>query len=138
MIFTFGILPVGAHAQQGILLCIEADGHFSIEIADGIKCASDAELAGVFEQVTLDDLNHYSTDESHCVDCIDLVFESGADADCNAVVILKSSNSAPSLAVAPVVSPQKAGRVRIKNTPHKKPVYDRGILSLLSTVIILT
>lgn len=71
--------PLGQHAV-GLVLCIETDGHMSIEDAIGLICGPDASPH-----------QHQSTAEtdttSHCGTCIDIPLYVAGDTDCASFLI---------------------------------------------------
>jgi len=137
LIFTFGFIPIGTHASAGVLLCIESDGHVSVELAQGLKCASDL----LAEEILNDEdhsIEHFSEDQTHCVDCIDIVLKGATDADCTSFVSPKPSE-APAASVSVLAVPNIQDRVLFETCAHDAGVHinSQGILAQLSTVVIL-
>ena len=88
MILMIGLVPAGAHATAGVLLCIESDGHVSLEFASGFNCASQVEAVNGPDHAA----EHLAPDDSHCVDCLDIILKGAPDADCGSFI----SSSGPS------------------------------------------
>ena len=137
LIFTFGFIPIGTHASAGVLLCIESDGHVSVELAQGLKCASDL----LAEEILNDEdhsIEHFSEDQTHCVDCIDIVLKGATDADCTSFVSPKPSE-APAASVSVLAVPNIQDRVLFETCAHDAGVHinSQGILAQLSTVVVL-
>jgi len=70
--------PLSQHAA-GLVLCIEADGHMSIEDAIGLLCGPDASP-------------HEGETESssHCGACVDIPIYVAGDADCSSFLVTKN------------------------------------------------
>jgi hypothetical protein len=121
-----------------VLLCIESDGHISVELAQGLKCASDL----LAEELLNDEDHsneHFSEDETHCVDCIDIVLKGATDADCTSFVSPKPSET-PTASVSVLASPNtQDDHVLFESCTHDAGVHinSQGILAQLSTVVIL-
>ena len=140
LIFTFGFIPLGSHAQAGVLLCIEADGHITIEIAQGLKCASDLQLeVDLVEPDDHDAEEHLSEELTHCVDCIDVILKGAPDADCGSFVVQYSPEApAPSVVISnefSLNSPQTQALSSSEATSSELPDFH---IALLSTIVILS
>lgn len=140
LIFTFGFIPLGVHAQAGVLLCIEADGHITIELAQGLTCATDL-LSEVVEESNEDhDAEvHLSEDLTHCVDCIDVLIKGASDSDCGSFVVAQSQTPpSPSLSLS-MVAPSSFPAHQQHNVAEAKvsPLPDSH-LAILSTIVILS
>ena len=140
LIFTFGFIPIGAHTQAGVLLCIEADGHFSIEIAQGLKCSTDLQLQDAsLEADDHEEEEHLSEDLTHCVDCVDVLLKGASDSDCRSFMVQYSPEApAPSVVVSnefSLNSPTTQSLPSTKATSSQLPDYH---IALLSTIVILS
>jgi len=137
LIFTFGFVPLGTHASAGVLLCIESDGHVSVELAQGLKCASD-----LLVESLLDDedhsTEHFSEDDAHCLDCIDIVLKGATDADCKSFVTQKPVEApAASVGIATVLRTHDQALIDTCSHCHDKYTSSQGVLAQLSTVVII-
>jgi len=86
LIAVYAIVPIGNHAFGSKVICIENDGHFSLESVTGIRCtAAQDQLSGAKSTSTHHE-SHFAVDEGHCNDCVDILISSGDDPDCTASV----------------------------------------------------
>lgn len=140
LIFTFGFIPLGVHAQVGVLLCIEADGHITIEIAQGLTCATDL-LSEVVEESAEDhDAEvHLSEDLTHCVDCIDVLIKGASDSDCGSFVVSQSQTPpSPSLSVSVIAPSSFPAHQKQQVDEAKASLLPDSHLAHLSTIVILS
>jgi hypothetical protein len=120
------LLPMGWHAA-GVVLCIESDGHVSVEHASGAFCSTLA-VEHPASAASSHGLRGAATDAAaHCVDCIDLPVPRGADADCASFRMERSpapqvdlplaavpphlEREAPPAAYVPLISPTASDAV---------------------------
>ena len=141
MMITLGITPIGTHAAAGVLICIEADGHVSIELAKGLKCASDILREGLASETDDHSAEHLSEEDSlaHCVDCFDIVLKGESDGDCTSFIKAPQPDVRPAPAVELIESllDERPGK---HSCTHEAGHHDvnTGIISHLTTVIMLT
>jgi hypothetical protein len=140
LIAVVSLSPIGLHAQSGAVLCIESDGHFTIELAAGTRCAEDDDIDKSLEAASRDkdDHEHVSDGATHCDDCIDVILRTGADEDCVATTATSTSVEIPEQTVAQDLIPvQRTLRLPGKAEPPGTLATSDPI-SILSTVIFLT
>ena len=140
LIAVVSLSPIGLHAQSGAVICIESDGHFTIELAVGTRCASDSEVAAerVDENPSEERHEHVSDGETHCADCIDIAISKGSDEDCQAVGPTPAAAPKIDLRVVENLLPtQNTGSISYL-IPERAPESNSDPLSILSKVIFLT
>ena len=141
MVITLGIAPIGTHAAAGVLICIEADGPGSIELAQGLKCSSDILAEKIAEENDDHSTEHLFEEESlvHCVDCIDIVLKGASDGDCASFIKAPQTDvrQAPAIELGEQFVDQEP---RMHSCTHEAGLHEgsTGIISHLTTVILLT
>ncbi len=83
MIFMTGLIPVSAHATTGLVFCLEADGHISLEYAAGYRCDSKVGVVEGLDHASA----HLSEDDDHCQDCFDITVKGLPDPDCGSSIV---------------------------------------------------
>lgn len=137
LIFTFGFIPIGSHASAGVLLCIESDGHVSVELAKGLRCASDLLSDKVLNEGE-HSAEHLSEDQTHCVDCIDIIIKGATDADCSSFVSFNPAKApSASVYIAPSFPPDYQNLAVLRTTDSALHKRSHDVLTELSTVVIL-
>ena len=86
--------PLGQHAV-GLVLCIETDGHMSIEDAVGLLCGPDASPH--------EHQANEAESSSHCGTCIDIPLYVAGDTDCGSFLVSTSPEAQVELPVVALI-----------------------------------
>jgi hypothetical protein len=129
------LFPVSVHAFPGIVLCIEADGHVTVEDAQGLFCGPDASP----HEHADDEALGQAEDASHCGSCIDIPLRVESDKECASFRLERAPAGepvSPAAAVLPVPVPaRRATSVPAPHTPGTAP--GPSPLAALRSVVLL-
>lgn len=127
------LFPLGQHAV-GAVLCIEADGHMSVEDAVGFSCGPYASA----HQHGPSSIDDEPVADTHCGDCIDIPLPSSSDVDCAAFRL------APDVVLPALLLGTPVSRLEVPQAPHfplvahpRSEVPHNTPLLALRTVVLL-
>lgn len=130
---TLLLLPVGQHAV-GAVLCIETDGHMSVEDAVGLSCGPYAATHEHSPSAT-------SESAAHCGDCIDIPLPMSVDEDCASYRVTPTLSVEVLLPVMIARVPEVREDVRFAASPAPPDLFSATrstSLLALRTVVLLT